>query len=1173
MHSVLGGKMYTHDDKQRESARSNAQTVSIREHTFEGARAMLNVKCESCEAPYQIDERRVPPTGLKMRCPKCGHSFMVMLPGQTAAAGATPPPRPAPAAPPPPPPRAVAPTMVSAADDDDQPTLMSHDGEPPPASISGIDASWGAPEPVANFGELDLPAVAASLPVASAALPMASASLPKLAAQLPRVSASLPSIGAQPPQVFAPPPSVPDQPVLSAVPPQAPPPAPAPKVAPASIDLGFDLDFGNVQAPVPAPAVAPAPVAPLSMDLSLDMGKPDAAPAPEIPSMDLPPMPTETAGHLTLDLPREEAAQARAEAPPASAGAPESGLSLGMPGPASSAMGTAVAAKKRTTFLNEQPGSKGGAGAAKKPGAKTVLAAAGVLVVLGGGALELTKAGAYGRYVISDLIKAPSYQRAADEMLAELRASYAKDDFKGSAALAQKAAAAPDAMPRAIELRKAAALAIYMTVVRFGPDASRTAKADEFVASLPPEQMDPVLEAAQRAAHGDYQVALDRARSGQSTMYAVERDLITADSLLGMRRTKEAIEAYKQALAGVPGVRVRFALARASSALGDTKQAGKWIGEALAANPTHFEAKILSLRVALDNMGPDETLLREVERIIANPSFDSESKRGRADAFSLRGDFARASGRPTEADKSYATAVALDPSSPTALVGQAEVYFKASRFTEALSRFDAVRVADPTRPDALIGVAKSKLMLFLPIEAKRSLEALRTTNPTSPQATYWLGRAAERLGDKDAAEKLYREAMGLVQPKAFDAYEPYVALSDLLYRSGRTAEAQELETKAMAVLQHGTLLSTALGDAAMARGAYEDAVRSYATAVEACQDKSGDCGPLHLKIASMYRHERNFSSARAELDAARKLDPTTPGLALEEGRLFVDSGEIEKAISSYTAAMAKNPGDLEIPVRLADAYIASGKPDKALPLLEKLTQPTSGNAEAFAVLARAKYAIAPEHALDALPHARRAAELDGGRADYLVLIAQIANEAVPPQLGLARETVERAIGIDPASAEAYVQRANVERRSGAVQDALRDVHHALDLAPGLNDANATLAECMEDTNQRGEAHALWTKVVAAQPSSAYWQYKLGQSFRDRGANAEAASHLRLALAAYAKKTSKPVWYEQALFAGGMTMVRSGARKEGIELLKQFLAVAPETSPDRREAQEAMGVTE
>src|SRR5580700_7065061 len=79
---------------------------------------MLKVACESCQAPYQVDERRVPPSGLKMRCPKCGHSFLVNAPGAPPVAVAPAPPQPppappqeppaAPAPPPPPPPRAPA---------------------------------------------------------------------------------------------------------------------------------------------------------------------------------------------------------------------------------------------------------------------------------------------------------------------------------------------------------------------------------------------------------------------------------------------------------------------------------------------------------------------------------------------------------------------------------------------------------------------------------------------------------------------------------------------------------------------------------------------------------------------------------------------------------------------------------------------------------------------------------------------------------------------------------------------------------------------------------------------------------------------------------------------------------------------------------------------------------
>src|SRR5690242_13742866 len=49
---------------------------------------MLRIECESCHAPYQVDERRVPPQGMKMRCPKCGHSFTVTRPDVTSTRAA-----------------------------------------------------------------------------------------------------------------------------------------------------------------------------------------------------------------------------------------------------------------------------------------------------------------------------------------------------------------------------------------------------------------------------------------------------------------------------------------------------------------------------------------------------------------------------------------------------------------------------------------------------------------------------------------------------------------------------------------------------------------------------------------------------------------------------------------------------------------------------------------------------------------------------------------------------------------------------------------------------------------------------------------------------------------------------------------------------------------------------
>src|SRR5450755_2792006 len=48
---------------------------------------MFKVECPGCKGPYQVDERRIPSSGLKMRCPKCGTSFKVDPPSDTRRTG------------------------------------------------------------------------------------------------------------------------------------------------------------------------------------------------------------------------------------------------------------------------------------------------------------------------------------------------------------------------------------------------------------------------------------------------------------------------------------------------------------------------------------------------------------------------------------------------------------------------------------------------------------------------------------------------------------------------------------------------------------------------------------------------------------------------------------------------------------------------------------------------------------------------------------------------------------------------------------------------------------------------------------------------------------------------------------------------------------------------------
>ncbi|MGD8277948.1 MAG: zinc-ribbon domain-containing protein [Gemmatimonadota bacterium] len=63
----------------------------------------MNIRCPKCQTVFRVNPERIPATGARARCARCGATFMVKRPA------AAPPARPAPAPPPPPAPPPVAP--------------------------------------------------------------------------------------------------------------------------------------------------------------------------------------------------------------------------------------------------------------------------------------------------------------------------------------------------------------------------------------------------------------------------------------------------------------------------------------------------------------------------------------------------------------------------------------------------------------------------------------------------------------------------------------------------------------------------------------------------------------------------------------------------------------------------------------------------------------------------------------------------------------------------------------------------------------------------------------------------------------------------------------------------------------------------------------------------------
>ncbi|MDF3068815.1 MAG: hypothetical protein K0R38_4416 [Polyangiaceae bacterium] len=270
---------------------------------------MFKVECPGCKAPYQVDERRIPSSGLKMRCPKCGTSFKVDPPSDARRTG----------------PNAVFGGVLGVGDSGPPPAVAPP--EPAKGTMLGVaparsNALKGtmlgvAPAGLAGFGAPQPPPAPPAPPPAAAparppvpgrppiprpgAAPVAPADdLPAVATRAPADAIDLPSISAPRPRPVVPAPvaAPPAAATISSLPPMA------------RSELELDLPAvgrasGGVELPSlrsAAPSPLPAPLAaPLEIELDLPaVGGPSARPPAALGFSGLPATAPQRGG---IDLP------------------------------------------------------------------------------------------------------------------------------------------------------------------------------------------------------------------------------------------------------------------------------------------------------------------------------------------------------------------------------------------------------------------------------------------------------------------------------------------------------------------------------------------------------------------------------------------------------------------------------------------------------------------------------------------------------------------------------------------------------------------------------------------------------------------------------------------------------------------------------------------------------
>ena len=202
--------------------------------------------------------------------------------------------------------------------------------------------------------------------------------------------------------------------------------------------------------------------------------------------------------------------------------------------------------------------------------------------------------------------------------------------------------------------------------------------------------------------------------------------------------------------------------------------------------------------------------------------------------------------------------------------------------------------------------------------------------------------------------------------------------------------------------------------------------------------------------------------------------------ALETARDVQDRQSLERLAAEAKSVAEKQPGDASAHYRAALAYSYVAE--------VALEQRDKGSA---ARAAEAGVALG-----------RKAVELNGKDAEHHRVLGTLCGQIIPANifLGLqygrcARESVDKALDLDPRSALAWVSRGVGNyylpaQFGGGADPAIRDLQKAIELDPKLAEAHMWLGIALRKANRNSEARAAFEKSLVLNPRRVWTKQQL-----------------------------------------------------------------------------------
>ncbi len=583
------------------------------------------------------------------------------------------------------------------------------------------------------------------------------------------------------------------------------------------------------------------------------------------------------------------------------------------------------------------------------------------------------------------------------------------------------------------------------------------------------------------------------------------------------KKWREAAQYLDRAAAIDPAfAKAYHALGEIQALQGDMENAVLFYQKALEKNPQHTSSALELARIMIE-ITADHTHGEEYLNQVFDTHFEELAPSERAQAFFLRAKIMMRQHKNARAIADLTSAIDLAPKQVAYLVVQGTLYATMGEHAPALTDFEKALTLDPQNLDAQIGKGRSLWQTGDIQKAKALLEQAGAAAKENPWPLYYLGQLAEQLLKPDDALGYYQKALAR-NPQFLLAH---VALAKMAQKRGDPAGAQDQLAMAAAIDAHAAAVHNGFGEMHFGQKNFSLAEAAFKEALK----NDPEFTPAHINLANTYRELGRYDEAVANYQAAAALAPNYPGLAeeyaytllvrkdypaaldlyrqaihlspkddrlyLQAGIASLENGDAPGAAKYFQTAIDLNSGNVEAQTRLGILLYQQGSLDRSQELLKNAIEIDANNPDIH--YAMGQTLLASKQWGDALEEFRTAVKL---KFDHLGAVQELSKLLIDRgQYQEAVTTLNRAIAAQPKHLELLLLLGDVYHSQSLLPEALTVYRKALAANPKATGVALRLARTYDELNQKAAATKFYLEAIKQEPDNAQPHYYLGYIYK------------------------------------------------------------------------------